>query len=78
MHINLTIINISPSVRCTSLTDPANGRLIFDRRTFGGIAIYSCNTGYTLSGSSSRICQSNGAWSGSPGTCNQGMLHDKN
>ena len=30
--------------------------------TFGSTAIYTCDTGYTLSGSSSRTCRTNGLW----------------
>ena len=29
----------------------------------------TCNTGYELTGSSERTCQSNGSWSGSPVSC---------
>ena len=30
---------------------------------------FSCNTGYELTGSSDRTCQSDGSWSGSPVSC---------
>ena len=30
---------------------------------------YTCNTGYELTGSSERTCQSDGSWSGSPVSC---------
>ena len=30
---------------------------------------FTCNTGYELSGSSERTCQSDGSWSGSPVSC---------
>ncbi len=36
----------------------------------GGTATYTCNTGYTLSGSSTRTCQTNEQWSGAEPTCN--------
>ena len=29
----------------------------------------TCNRGYRLTGSTQRICQSNGSWSGSPASC---------
>ena len=37
--------------------------------TFGQTATYSCNTGYTLEGNSTRTCQANGMWSGNEPTC---------
>ena len=33
---------------------------------------FTCNTGYELTGSKSRICQSNGSWSGSVAMCIRG------
>ncbi len=36
----------------------------------GGTATYTCSTGYTLNGSTTRTCQTNGAWSGTAPTCN--------
>ena len=35
----------------------------------GVIANYSCTDGFTLVGSSSRVCQSNGQWSGNAPVC---------
>jgi len=36
--------------------------------------IFTCNTGYELTGSDIRICQSNGNWSGSEAVCRRGMF----
>ena len=52
--------------------DPGTGVHIF--RTLSGTAVgdtvtYACQTGYTLSGSSSRTCQTDGYWSGNLPTC---------
>ena len=63
-----------PPGTCPSLLSPANGRVIVGSVNVGGTATYSCNTGYTLSGSSSRTCQSSGAWSESAPTCQAGEL----
>ena len=35
---------------------------------------FTCNTGYELTGSQTRMCQSNGGWSGSNATCRRGNL----
>ena len=34
-------------------------------------AIYTCDTGYNLTGDTVRICQSNGYWNGSDSTCSR-------
>ena len=35
---------------------------------------FTCNTGYELTGSDTRTCQSNGNWSGSDDVCRRGKL----
>jgi len=67
-------------VRCASLSDPSNGTIIC---SFGNDGVpsyedtcsYTCNTGYELTGSDTRTCQSNGNWSESDIGCVIGMLH---
>ena len=34
---------------------------------------FTCNTGYELTGSDTRTCQSNGNWSGTNISCRRGM-----
>ena len=58
---------------CGSLTDPPNGQVTLTATTFGQTATYSCNTGYSLVGNSTRSCQATGNWSQSAPTCD-GML----
>ena len=41
--------------------------------TFGETATYSCDTGFTLIGDTTRTCQATGLWSGNAPTC-QRML----
>ena len=36
---------------------------------------FTCNTGYELTGSDTRSCQSDGTWSGSDVTCRRGTVH---
>ena len=35
---------------------------------------FTCDTGYELTGSDTRTCQSNGSWSGSDDVCRRGIL----
>ena len=39
----------------------------------GDTCSFTCNTGYELTGSDTRICQSDGNWSGSDSMCSRGM-----
>ena len=65
---------ILTAVDCGNLTHPANGSVNHTAgTTFGQTATYSCNTGYSLVGNSTRTCQASGNWSGSAPTC-QGVL----
>ena len=64
---------LSTAVNCGTLPNPANGQVNTTGTTFGQTATYSCNTGYSLVGGSTRTCQATGVWSGSAPTC-QGML----
>ena len=36
---------------------------------------FTCNTGYELTGSDTRTCQSDGSWSGSDAACERGEYH---
>ena len=37
----------------------------------GGTCSFTCNTGYELTGSDTRTCQSDGSWSGSDDVCKE-------
>ena len=64
-------------VSCPSLSDPSDG-VINCSLGDDGIPSYedtcsfTCNTGYELTGSESRTCQSDGSWNGSIAMCNRG------
>ena len=51
-------------VMCPEVPHPDNGRVRVSHRGYNGLAHYSCNAGYTLSGRSPRACLSSEAWSG--------------
>ena len=56
---------------CGTLPQPANGMVRQNGKLQGSVANYTCDTGYGLVGSSPRVCQDDGTWSGSA-SC-QGM-----
>ena len=56
-------------MNCGPLTAPSNGAKSGDRATYLSVVTFSCNTGYTLGGSSSRTCQADGSWSGNTTSC---------
>ena len=55
---------------CELLTNPANGQVAFDERFVGAVANYSCDAGFNLIGSETRVCQSSSlGWSGDVPFC---------
>ena len=64
-------------VNCSSLTNPNNGVINCSIRDDGvpsyeDTCSFTCNTGYELTGSETRTCQSDRNWSGSNVTCRKG------
>ncbi len=59
------------AMACTHLMDLVNGDVAYnmDDRPVSTVATYTCDTGYTLNGGTTRICRSDGIWSGSAPTC---------
>ena len=67
-------------VDCLSLTNPNNGVINCSLRDVGvpsyeDTCSFTCNTGYELTGSDTRTCQSNGSWSGSDDVCRRGIYY---
>jgi len=64
-------------VPCHSLADPNNGMINCslgndEVPSYEDTCSFTCNTGYELTGSDTRTCQSNGNWSGSDSLCTRG------
>ncbi|XP_065841870.1 CUB and sushi domain-containing protein 1-like [Oscarella lobularis] len=59
------------AVDCGSLPAPSYGSFSGSSTLYGATIRFSCNAGYSLSGSSSRSCASSGQWNGSQPTCNR-------
>ena len=63
-------------VSCPSLSEPSNGMINCSLGDDGvpsyeDTCSFTCNTGYELTGSESRTCQSDGSWSGSNAVCSR-------
>ena len=66
---------LSVIISCGQLDSPSNGHVDISAGTsFGDVARYSCDTGYTLNGTAERTCQANRQWSGSVPTCESETL----
>ena len=65
-------------VNCLLLNMPTNGTINCSLGDDGvpsyeDTCSFTCNTGYELTGSDTRTCQSNGSWSDSDDVCRRGM-----
>lgn len=58
-------------IDCGPVSSPTNGFVFYDSSTEGSVAIYSCDTGYTLTGDPERTCQADGQWSGAAPICEE-------
>ena len=68
------IISVVP---CPLLTDPNDGMINCSLGDDGvpsyeDACSFTCNTGYELTGSDTRTCQSDRSWSGTNATCRRG------
>ena len=64
-------------VHCPNLLPPINGTINCTMKENGAPSYedtcsFTCNTGYELTGSDTRTCQSNGSWSGNDTVCRRG------
>ena len=56
-------------VDCGRPPDLANGHFTRNGTFLGDTATYTCDTGYTLVGNATRICQNDGTWSDLSAVC---------
>ena len=77
-HIIIILILVllnTVKTSCPCPSSPTNGFTSCNESHLAGIGTrvtYSCNSGYTLSGSSYRTCQRSGSWTGTAPTCVKG------
>ena len=66
----MKVNNFTVDIRCYNLSTPANGEITSCSSGIAGVGYerdtcnFTCNTGYELTGSDTRTCQSDGIWSG--------------
>ena len=60
---------------CGRLSGPTNGDVSFTSTSVNSKATYSCNNGFLLVGQTTRVCQSNGEWSGIAPACKSKTEH---
>ena len=69
MQFDFTSLTVCLAGDCGDPGTPANGQRSLSSTTYNSVVTYTCDVGYTLQGSNSRTCQSNGQWSGSVPQC---------
>ncbi|XP_075901129.1 sushi domain-containing protein 2 [Nelusetta ayraudi] len=67
-HMSL-MQDLKTVVSCGSLSPPDNGKKVGTWYLEGDRVRFSCNNNYQLQGSSVRVCQSSGQWSGEEAKC---------
>ncbi|XP_065899767.1 CUB and sushi domain-containing protein 1-like [Dysidea avara] len=69
------LIQFTIDIKCDNLSTPSNGEITSCSSGRVGVGYegetcsFTCNTGYELTGSDTRTCQSDGSWSGSDDVC---------
>ncbi len=67
---DIRYLYIHTVIECGPLTPPTNGQVdTSSGTTFGNTATYSCNSGYTLTGTAVRSCGADGMWTLSEPVC---------
>ena len=78
----IIFIKLLIDVRCDDLLSPANGEIVSCSSDSEGVGYegdtcsFTCNTGYELTGSDTRTCQSDGGWSGNDDLCRRGKYNE--
>lgn len=70
VHNHVPLLLLPAAIACVQLANPTNGLVSQPKPTLvGSEAVYTCNFGFRLSGSSKLVCRSNGRYSDAPPTC---------
>ncbi len=74
--VNVSSQSIFIAVSCGGLPDPDNGAVdTSSGTTFMNTATYTCNEGYMLTGTMTRMCGSDMMWIGDAPTCQREILY---
>uniref|UniRef100_A0A8B9KNH1 CUB and Sushi multiple domains 3a n=1 Tax=Astyanax mexicanus TaxID=7994 RepID=A0A8B9KNH1_ASTMX len=68
-HSSASLLPLTAVISCGILPTPPNGKKIGTQTTFGATAIFTCDAGYILVGSTVRECLASGLWSGTETSC---------
>ena len=73
------ILKIYTDIQCNNLSIPTNGNASCSSGQVGvgyegDTCSFTCNTGYELTGSESRTCQSDGSWNGTDNDCRRSKI----
>lgn len=63
------VVFVMTAKDCGVLASPMNGSSVGSKTTYPNKITFSCDEGFTLKGSISRTCLSNGSWSGVQTVC---------
>ena len=66
---NFFKVTFNTAINCGDPGKLANGQRFFSGTTVGQVVTYICNNGFQLKGNPSRLCKSNGQWSGTLPSC---------
>ena len=70
MHIYYEMNIYLHTVDCGPLSSPLNGNVATPSdTTVGNVALYSCDEGLVLTGSTARVCGNDGLWTPEAPTC---------
>ena len=72
--IGILCYSLHSAIDCGDPGTPTNGQRSLSTTTYNSVVTYTCDVGYTLQGSNSRTCQSDGQWSGSVPQCTCKLL----
>ena len=61
----------SIGVDCSAPKQLRDGTVSYDGTGYNMVVVYKCDEGYSLTGSSTRVCQSSGKWSGDEPFCDR-------
>ena len=75
------MVNFYADIQCDVLSAPDNGNASCSSGRVGvgyegDSCNFTCNTGYELTGSDTRTCQSDGSWNGTEALCARGIKPD--